>query len=149
MTDQTRPGQEKFPVAMFFWFAASIVGLWFVFRNGDPKQIPEYLLLSYVGLQAMNFLAFGLGWSSGGMFHKWWASYIFVFTGAAFLSIAFWWVWWDANIILPAMLPPSPANPPSEVLKSDAVTISNLAATLFVVLIIPACCGVYFRQRKA
>lgn len=148
MADQSRPGRENLPIGMFFWFIASIVGLWFVFRNGDPKQIPDKWIITIVVLQAMNFIAFDWGWTVGGMFHKWWASFIFVFTPAAFLSIAIWWVWWQANITWPALLPPSINNPPSEVLKSDAVTMSNLAAMLFVVLIIPACYGVYFRRRK-
>jgi len=130
---------------MFFWFIASIVGLWFVVRH---SQIPGEFFSYYVVFTALNFLAFEGGWVFGGMFHKWWASYIYVFTVAAFVSIAFWWVWWHENIILPAFLPSGQQSQESDVLKSDAGTISNLALILFVVLIIPACYGAYCRRRR-
>ena len=93
---------------------------------------------------ALNFLAFDGGWVFGGMFHEWWAGYVFVFTIAAAFSIAL-WVWWYVNVFIPTTLPLSQ----NEVLTINAVTISNLAAMLFVILIIPASCGVYFRRRKA
>ena|SRR3989442_488708 len=149
MSDQSRPDRDEFPVVWFVWFIASIVGLWFVIRNGDPRQIPEGWILYYLFFTAITFIAFECGWYCGGMFRQWWACYIFVFSAAASLPIVFWWLWWHENIILSPMLPPKLPSPQSEVVKINAVTISNLAATFFVVLIIPACCGVYFRRRKA
>jgi len=134
---------------MLFWFIASLVGLWVIIRNGDPSQIPEGWIFVYLLLAAINFITFDCGWYLGGMFRQWWASYIFVFIAAAFVPIAFWWLWWFHNIIIPSRLPSKLFFFESELLKSNAITMSNLAAALFVVLILPACCGVYFRQRKA
>ena len=40
---------------MFFWFIASRVGLWFVIRNGDLRQIPEGWILYYLVFTAIIF----------------------------------------------------------------------------------------------
>jgi hypothetical protein len=136
MTEQSRPGRTEFPIIMgFFWFIASTIGLWFVIRAGDPTQITGEFLLLYTAFAAINFFAFEWGRICGHIFYEWWANYILVFISAAASSIVLWFIW-GVN------------SSPKTLWTIDAVERSNFAAMLFLVLIIPACYGVYSQQRK-
>jgi|SRR6266536_5846592 len=133
MNDQPKTGRLEVPTFRgLIWLVASITGLWFVVRAGDPRQIGENLYPYYLGYAAAIFLAFEWGRVFGGLFYEWWANYIQVFISVAVPTIVLWFIWG------------AEATPPF----SDAVTRSNKAATMFVGWLIPALFGAYSRQRK-
>jgi hypothetical protein len=102
------------------------------------------MIFMYGVFLAANFVAFGWGWYWGGLYYQWWTGYVTVFISAAVLSVAL-WIWWHVNVYIPTTLPLAQ----NEGLTLNAATISNLSASLFIVLIIPACHGVYWRQRHS
>ena len=141
MNHQSKMGRAEFPLMSgFFWFFASVVGLWFVVRNADIGAFPKDVILMYVVFLAGNFVAFGWGWYWGAVYYEWWAGYVIVFVSAAVLSVAL-WIWWYVNVNIPATLPLAQNES-----WLNAARISNLSGALFIVLIIPACYGVYHRQ---
>ena len=87
-----------------------------------------------------KFPRFWVGGYWGGVYYEWWASYVMVFISAAALSVAL-WIFWYVNVYIPTTLPLAPSGS-----WLNAARISNLSGALFIVLIIPACYGVYRRQ---
>jgi hypothetical protein len=145
MNDEPKMDRKKFPVMWgFLWFFAGVVGLWFVTRNGNIGGIDLNLILIYGAFVAANVLAFQWGWYWGGVYYEWWAGYVTVFISAVVLSVAL-WVLWYVNVYIPTTRPLA-RNESSTI---SAATISNLSASLFIVLMIPACYGAYWRQRHS
>jgi hypothetical protein len=71
MNDQPKTGRLEVPTFRgLIWLVASITGLWFVVRAGDPRQIGENLYPYYVGYAAGIFLAFEWGRVFGGLFYE-------------------------------------------------------------------------------
>src|SRR5262245_19454113 len=133
MNDQPKTGRLEVPLLRgMIWLVAAVVGLWFVFRASEPRQIGQNLYPYYLGYAAAIFMAFEWGRLFGGIFHEWWAKYVQVFIIVAVPTVALWIIWGAA------------ADPPF----SDAVTRSNKAATMFVGWLIPALFGAYSRRRK-
>lgn len=94
MNDQPKTGRLEVPTFRgLIWLVASITGLWFVVRAGDPRQIGENLYPYYVSYAAAIFLAFEWGRVFGGLFYEWWANYIQVFISVAVPTIVLWFIW--------------------------------------------------------
>jgi hypothetical protein len=135
------PGRTSIPLGLYAWFLVATLGLWFIVREANPKEIRESWVLYPAGFAAVNWLACEWGRICGRIFEEWWGGYMLVFISVALVTGVAWWFLgeqsmndlWRSN--------------PSAIWTVNATERSNIAGLLFVFLILPAFYGAYWSER--
>ena len=138
--DQNTRARERISISvgLYVWFIVSIVGLWFIFRDADPKRIPVDWVLYPLGFAMLNFFAFEWGWICGRIYYQWWGGYMLVLVSVALVAGVFWFFFLGERTI--GIFDLWRSNP-SAIWTIAAVERSNLTGLLFLILIAPACYG--------